>query len=233
MNPADCGIRQRCAVEGSVERQAGLRLPTRHHGLLTGGPLLMFVRCLTVAVLAVVCGCTEKASTEMPSSSPRPSAVVTSQSASPERASSPGKPLIIDGKVTAYWLLGDGSLVRSEAPRAAGAEGCPSQVPRRATCESKGPSGAASGCKADVDCKEKPHGHCSQDGLDPSCGCSYGCVSDAECGSGRVCVCAEPVGYCADSACGPEGCGKDACLASPLATDLTHFGPFRCAPLPE
>lgn len=65
------------------------------------------------------------------------------------------------------------------------------------------------GCSRDADCTDKPYGWCGY-GQANGGFCNYGCVSDSDCGSGRLCECAEPVGRCVraecatDAACGPN-----------------------------
>ncbi len=66
-------------------------------------------------------------------------------------------------------------------------------------------------CTSDADCIEMPHGYCgSGQGNAPGAYCSYGCVEDAECGDGSICVCGEPVGRCTPSSCVSDAdCGAD------------------------
>jgi hypothetical protein len=51
-------------------------------------------------------------------------------------------------------------------------------------------------CKSDADCTASPHGRCASSDQplsigDPTiCGCVYPCASDAECATGKVCLCA-------------------------------------------
>ncbi|KIG14091.1 putative lipoprotein [Enhygromyxa salina] len=60
-----------------------------------------------------------------------------------------------------------------------------------------------SGCQTAADCLEQPHGSCALD-IWGSCGCHYGCASDADCDPGSVCACAGVIGEA--SQCIPAGC---------------------------
>jgi hypothetical protein len=100
---------------------------------------------------------------------------------------------------------------------------CPSSVPRAGTtgvgCAGAGGASSDAGtidpscCTSDLDCTAAPHGYCQQPvgcgaalGGTPHCG--YGCTTDTECMSGQICVCADPVGYCAPAACTTDAdCG--------------------------
>jgi hypothetical protein len=76
---------------------------------------------------------------------------------------------------------------------------CTSRLPRDpATIRSMQPA-----CSTDTDCNEKPNGFCA---VPLMCsivesGCVYGCTSDADCDSGHVCSCGDPVGRCVPSDC--------------------------------
>ncbi|PRQ08484.1 hypothetical protein [Enhygromyxa salina] len=59
------------------------------------------------------------------------------------------------------------------------------------------------GCQTSADCLEQPHGSCTLD-IWGSCGCHYGCASDADCDPGFACACAGVAGDVAQ--CIPAGC---------------------------
>jgi hypothetical protein len=69
-----------------------------------------------------------------------------------------------------------------------------------------GSEDVASECTSNADCTDAAYGYC---GLPPSLGgaplsgptCMYGCLADADCGSGQFCLCGDPVGSCVDSPC--------------------------------
>jgi hypothetical protein len=86
-------------------------------------------------------------------------------------------------------------------------EKCTSSLPRTAPSEPL-PDGD---CKTDADCTAMPHGYCSVSyGEVVAAFCAYGCVADADCGVGTICLCAEPVGRCVLSACSSDAdCGGD------------------------
>ena len=89
---------------------------------------------------------------------------------------------------------------------------CGSELPRATQCSTGAGGGTAGGCSEDTDCTEKPHGHC-ESGFDaPECYCAYGCVTDADCGDGQVCLCGAPVGRCVNADCQSDlDCGDGLC----------------------
>lgn len=110
---------------------------------------------------------------------------------------------------------------------------CPNGLPReQPPLACRGSEGQLLGnCDGDAACTAKAHGYCST-GMG-SCFCSYGCLSDADCGAGKVCLCGEPVGHCVLAACATNadcasgsclldlgnGCGGES-LACPAAADV-------------
>lgn len=93
---------------------------------------------------------------------------------------------------------------------------CASSLPRPGvTCED-GTDAGAGACSTDSDCDAQPLGYCARgDFGSPSCQCNYGCRTDAECGPGNVCRCADPVGHCF-----PANCASDTeCGAGQLCAD--------------
>jgi hypothetical protein len=78
-----------------------------------------------------------------------------------------------------------------------------------ATCSDHYPPGGDCGagygvCSSDADCTDRPYGSCGYAAdIVAACHCEYGCVSDADCGSGQICMCA-PLDHgtrCIDAAC--------------------------------
>ncbi len=91
---------------------------------------------------------------------------------------------------------------------------CPSALSTLPSCQS---SGSGSSCSTNADCKDAPHGYCR--GLLPSgsCGCNYGCTTDADCGQGLTCLCGELIGQCVVAACTSDGdCPGTSCMSSVL-----------------
>ena len=85
---------------------------------------------------------------------------------------------------------------------------CASKLPREAA--KVAPPGDGQ-CAADTDCADMPHGYCNPNGGGQIAGayCAYGCIKDAECPAGNICVCGDPVGHCAPAACTSDaGCGS-------------------------
>jgi hypothetical protein len=86
-------------------------------------------------------------------------------------------------------------------------------------------------CLADADCDMWSYGRCGNTpdiSLSPPYYCSYGCVRDEDCGTGRICACGPLVGTCiaatctSDSECGEEVCGQ-VTLAGPCGPVADHF----------
>ena len=103
---------------------------------------------------------------------------------------------------------------------------CPSRLPR-AEVQSVV---ADAPCSRDSDCTEKPHGYCRGSNFASSPGaappgpgnpagppqCVYGCIQDAECGAGSICLCGDPVGVCTPSNCTTNAdCASGLCVATP------------------
>jgi hypothetical protein len=67
-----------------------------------------------------------------------------------------------------------------------------------ATCSDPYPPSLGAGCGAgygvcssDADCTDAPYGSCGYPSdIIAACHCEYGCATDAECGSGQICMCA-------------------------------------------
>jgi hypothetical protein len=135
---------------------------------------------------------------------------------------------------------------------------CGSSIPRSVQCTN--PDGRSGTCTQDSDCTAQPLGYCelSNGPAGSSCNCHYGCTTDAECGTGEICGCSDPVGACvpthnctSDADCGPGllcitssdgGCGytfacqtpKDTCATS-ADCDVSSMCAFvvdhhECAP---
>ncbi len=98
-----------------------------------------------------------------------------------------------------YERCANGSVHRSTVQK------CESKLPRPAPLILPPVEGA---CASDADCTAMPHGYCSSGGQAPGTFCVYGCVQDSECGAGSICVCRDPVGYCASATCTSDAeCG--------------------------
>ncbi len=84
-------------------------------------------------------------------------------------------------------------------------------------------------CNTAADCVAQPYGACQgAGGEDLSCGCVYGCVSDADCGEGFACV---PAGVLFETECVPASCLTDADCGEGLcglsSASTICGGPFR------
>lgn len=112
----------------------------------------------------------------------------------------------------------NGYTVRS----AAKIEACQSILPRAdVTCTA---DPLTDQCASDADCVFNPNGHCgpASGDLAPSCTCSYGCTTDADCGPGAICVCDDLAGHCEAATCTSDA----DCEAGQLCA--RYF--YNCAP---
>ena len=111
------------------------------------------------------------------------------------------QPDLVMGQPSGYEHCANGMVHRPAAIT------CPSGLPRAQTCS----TGFSDKCSKDSDCTGGLHDYCGQRLLPPDgsfCGCFQGCVSDAECGSGAICVCGDPVGLCVPATCKSDAdCG--------------------------
>jgi hypothetical protein len=90
-------------------------------------------------------------------------------------------------------------------------------------------------CSTDADCTAHPDGLCSRFDLKTGtptggCQCYYGCTSDADCGSGAICLCGDPIGQCVAASCATDancGVGQLCTMSTPLGTCPSGV-PFAC-----
>lgn len=120
-------------------------------------------------------------------------------------------PLVIRGSDTGYDVCAAG------------------QTRRRAivTCADPGPLDLGTPivpCANDTECIG--HGGYCALGTNGSRGCSYGCVSDATCPTGSICLCGEPIGYCVSSSCTSDA----SCATGLCSTDTWRVGSGCPAP---
>ena len=80
---------------------------------------------------------------------------------------------------------------------------CPSVLPEVGKeCNSGGGGGPAGECKTDVDCAKVKGGHCEVSiGPGVWCYCASSCETDADCGSGHLCLCGPKFGTCVAAKC--------------------------------
>jgi len=112
-------------------------------------------------------------------------------------------PVVVGGIDTGYDRCAGGTMRRRAIVE------CPVRLPRaNATCPVD--AGSPGSCSSDADCTAMPRGYCAQGdggGL-PGCFCNYGCAKDSDCGQNEICVCGDPVGYCASATCTSDAsCG--------------------------
>jgi Cys-rich repeat protein len=131
-------------------------------------------------------------------------------------------PQIIAGASTGYATCG---VITHRVLR----RDCPSRLPHPVDPAPPGPSVE---CQRDGDCTAHPHGHCEATGLlDFIAGrtCFYGCVSDTECGTGKICECGSLIGACVPSSCQTD---RD-CASGQLCASGNRAGcdrQFACQP---
>jgi hypothetical protein len=117
--------------------------------------------------------------------------------------------------------------------------GPPPRMPmsHRATAEacSPGQPGHAdpkrSGCKADADCSEHPHGRCNARGGGHELArndCEYdACLRDADCGKTDVCECESTGNFCSHGACRTDAdCGAGGACSADRGCRGTQRGYF-------
>lgn len=105
----------------------------------------------------------------------------------------PATPVVVDGVDTGYDNCG-GFMRRREVVT------CPDLTPRDP--ETVAAMCTDGGCTSDEECTE-PNTYCGS--FDEFggffCSCIPGCTTDAECATGEICVCGDPVGRCVSSTC--------------------------------
>lgn len=104
------------------------------------------------------------------------------------------EPDVVMGQETGYEICSEGQRHRASTAT------CASALPRDEVCRGADPMFPGS-CTSDADCTEKPHGQCGIFGQIAECSCTYGCVTDADCGDGQICDCGDPVGRCVRADC--------------------------------
>ncbi len=109
---------------------------------------------------------------------------------------SDSQPVMANGEETGYALCAEGQRHRPEAVT------CASSLPRTDSCSS---DTGADNCSTDADCGDRPNGYCANMGQVGTCSCYYGCVTDADCDDGYICMCGEPVGHCVPATCKTDG----------------------------
>lgn len=118
-----------------------------------------------------------------------------------------------------YERCGNGTLHRTSV------ETCANGLPRAVL-----PDLPPGDCTTDADCTELPNGYCSvSDGDSVVAYCAYGCVTDADCGAGSICVCGDYIGVCAQAKCtSDEACGNGLrCQSYDVSRGCNSLG-FAC-----
>ncbi len=99
---------------------------------------------------------------------------------------------------------------------------CPETIPRAGFSIDAGAD-----CHRDADCTAKPHGHCEwwSSLIGSGTRCEYGCVNDAECGAGQICLCGAVTGTCTGTTdCTQDAdCGGLMCVGYYEACEQTRF----------
>lgn len=133
------------------------------------------------------------------------------------------KPVVVGGVDTGYEVCANGLFHRREN------KVCPSLLPRAGACQAELGDDLAE-CTSDAECTAKPHGLCARVEdffVGYGCGCWYGCTQDSDCGTGQMCVCADPVGYCESSTCkSAADCGGNLCSEYETGEDECGYSSY-------
>jgi len=136
--------------------------------------------------------------------------------------------VLVAGVDTGFQMCDTGFVHRATV------HACPSKLPRAGTACNSALDGGALSCAADTDCTTHPNGMCGSDpnggGPIPFCQCIYGCTTDADCGSGKICLCRDPIGVCVAASCTSDadcGAGLLCTMSAPLGT-CPSAPPFAC-----
>ena len=90
---------------------------------------------------------------------------------------------------TGFLICANGVIVRPVVAQ------CPSALPRPDEVPNYEPESDT--CRYDSDCTAGAHGYCARTPGYPYFNrCVYGCVQDADCNAGQICLCGDPVGNC-------------------------------------
>ena len=92
--------------------------------------------------------------------------------------------------------------------------------------DTDGDTGVFGECSSDADCDAAPHGYCNFDEYGKTCGCDYGCETDADCDTGQLCACFGAGARCVTANCTSDAdCGDYFCAR--LGSDgFSCHGPF-------
>lgn len=107
---------------------------------------------------------------------------------------------------------------------------CASSLPGRDGGVVRGGRGRAEGerCERDTECSLRAYGRCDAANQLGRGACVYGCVTDADCGAGKLCVCGDPVGRCAPATCRTDAdCGAGQLCARHFP-QAPGYGAFAC-----
>ena len=120
-----------------------------------------------------------------------------------------------------FERCGDGPIHRPSV------EVCTSSLPRPVADPIAPPLDGQ--CQSDADCVDMPHGYCETGVQAPGMFCQYGCVKDADCGAGFICLCGDPVGECVSSSCTSDAdCGAGLRCQSYDSSHGCGFLSFAC-----
>jgi hypothetical protein len=82
-------------------------------------------------------------------------------------------------------------------------------------------------CLRDTDCTEAPYGRCQVGDVGPYC--DYGCLVDADCNAGHVCLCGPVIGECVPAECSTDAeCGASSLCGSYVYNPYCGGPRFAC-----
>lgn len=132
------------------------------------------------------------------------------------------KPITIGGADTGYETCANGMVHRRETVACA-----PYVADPNKTC----PIGSGGGCNTDADCAGKGNNPiCTSGGggMIPGCFCQPTCSTDADCGAGSICVCAEGFSKCVPSSCKSDSDCKFGVCGNYVDNPGCDFPAFAC-----
>jgi hypothetical protein len=127
---------------------------------------------------------------------------------------------LLPGSQTGFELCASGFIHRPTTAQ------CPSTLPRaEEIC-----SGDGLACNSDADCADVANGFCGYgNGFEGGCVCNAGCLTDADCGAGSICMCGDPVGSCVAADCTTdEDCDGGLCASTIVGDPGCGSLQFRC-----
>jgi hypothetical protein len=113
-------------------------------------------------------------------------------------------PCVAESDIGGNWSRCSNGMIHRAEPGT-----CRSRLPRRGYEVYGVDESQPAGCNRDTDCSG-PHAFCGADDGAPHC--VLGCVTDADCGAGQVCLCGPNIGECRPASCSTDADCADGAL---------------------